>query len=69
MKSTSLVLLMLISASLVGCARQTIGDFCDVSNPIRVSPQTAASMSQAEKRDVLKHNEYGERACGWRASR
>jgi len=41
------------------------GDFCDTARPFRPSAQAAAAMSDREKADVVKHNEHGERQCGW----
>ncbi|MGO4676077.1 hypothetical protein AB4Z40_24540 [Bosea sp. 2YAB26] len=64
MRSTVLALLLSISAFIAGCAGMA-GDFCDTARPFRPSAQAAAAMSDREKADVVKHNEHGERQCGW----
>lgn len=60
-----MLLLISITACLAGCAK-TVGDFCDVSKPFRPTADAVAAMSDREKADILKHNEYGEEACGWK---
>lgn len=59
-------MLMLTSVLAAGCGGRNAGDFCDVSSPIRPSAQAAAAMDVADKAAIVKHNEYGLKACGWR---
>ena len=59
-------MLILTSACLAGCAGRNAGDFCDVSSAIRPSAAAAAVMDVQDKAAILKHNEYGAKACGWR---
>ncbi|SDF36718.1 hypothetical protein SAMN05421844_101442 [Bosea robiniae] len=59
-------MLMLTSVSAAGCGGRNAGDFCDVSSPTRPSAQAAAAMDRQDKVSILKHNEYGAKACGWR---
>lgn len=58
-----LFLAALISLALLGC-QTTSGNFCDVASPIRPSVQDG--MTDGTKRQVIAHNVYGERSCGWR---
>lgn len=58
-------MLILTTAWLPGCARNS-GDFCEVASPIRPSAAAVAGMDRADKVSILKHNEYGAKACGWR---
>lgn len=60
-----MLLLISISACLGGCAKMA-GDFCDVARPIKPTADAVAAMSDREKADIIKHNEYGEVTCGWR---
>lgn len=54
---------IIFALALVGCA-STAGDFCLVSSPIR--PSSSDSLTDGTGRQVLAHNEYGEKVCGWR---
>ena len=56
-----LIVMMLISASLAGCAAPG-GSFCDVASPIRTP---IADMTVAEQRAALAHNLTGAKLCGW----
>ncbi|QDZ10500.1 hypothetical protein FPZ08_06905 [Devosia ginsengisoli] len=64
MKSISLAAMMLMSVLLAGCAT-TSGDFCDVASPIRPSVQD--QVTDGTKRQIVAHNDYGSRACGWKS--
>ncbi|MCT4492640.1 hypothetical protein [Bosea minatitlanensis] len=64
MKWTAWAMRILITTSASGCAWNS-GDFCDVATPIRPSAPAAAVMDRADKAAIVKHNEYGARACGW----
>lgn len=58
-------LLMTLAA---GCAdgRKTEGSFCRIANPIYVSSRDV--LTDGTVIIVLKHNETGERLCGWKAN-
>lgn len=49
-----------------GCSVSAKGDFCAVSKPIRPSPETVASLTDAEVASILSHNEKGAALCRWR---
>jgi hypothetical protein len=59
-------MLIWTSVSIAGCAGRNSGDFCEVASPIRPSAEAAAAMDWQDKATLLKHNEYGAKACGWR---
>ena len=59
-------MLILTAAWIAGCAGRNVGDFCDVASPIRPSVGAAAAMDRDDKTAIVKHNEYGEKVCGWR---
>lgn len=61
-KWISLGLLTLILSWLAGCV--TVGDFCDVSDPIR--PSAEDRLTEDLSRQILKHDRYGAEACGWK---
>lgn len=42
------------------------GDFCDLAKPQRPTAAALSVMSDAEKRDLVVHNELGEERCGWK---
>ena len=41
------------------------GSFCEIADPIRLSPAAVDAMSDAEVSAALAHNRKGERLCGW----
>jgi hypothetical protein len=47
---------------LSGCATDR-GGFCDVASAIR--PSQADVMSDGTKRQIVAHNDYGAKTCGW----
>lgn len=57
--------LLLTVTLIAGCGTMT-GNFCDVASPIRAS--AADQVTEGTKAQVVAHNLYGERACGWRAN-
>ncbi len=59
----SLGLLTLVAGCLAGCG--TAGNFCDVAAPIL--PSVEDRLTEGTKRQILKHDSYGEQACGWKA--
>ena len=60
MKTSALIIMALL---LAGCGA-TAGNFCQVSAPIL--PSESDSLTDGTARQVLIHNEYGQRVCGWR---
>jgi hypothetical protein len=62
-----LIASMMVLVALTGCQNARIaGDFCDVSAPHRHSAKAQAAMTDKELAQEVKHNEYGETACGWK---
>ena len=55
---------LLALLALVGC-QTSRGSFCAISQPWRVSKETIQTMTEAQVKAALAHNEYGRRACGW----
>ena len=51
--------------ALVACTTAK-GSFCAVEHPIRLSKATVAALTDAEVKDILEHNERGQRLCGWK---
>lgn len=50
---------------IAGCATTTApGDFCLVAKPIR--PSVDDTVTDGTKRQIVAHNTYGARSCGWR---
>ena len=60
-----LALAISTSAIVSGCAATT-GNFCDLADPHRPSPQMAAAAQTSDKLWTVKHNANGTRLCGWR---
>ncbi len=44
----------------------TGGAYCDIATPMLPSQSQIATMSVAEKKQVLTQLRYGQRHCGWR---
>lgn len=61
MRLRTLLLLTSISASIAGCVS---GNFCDVSSAYR--PAKGEVYVERNKRWIVSHDEYGEKACGWK---
>lgn len=64
MRLMASVLLISTLALIAGACTTTGGDFCDVERVWR--PQPGVNYSAGDKRAMVAHNEFGERACGWR---
>lgn len=60
-KVAALVLLIALAA-----CQTSKGSFCAIADPIRPSAAALASMTDAEVRKALEHNETGARLCGWK---
>jgi hypothetical protein len=56
--------IVLVGLMLAGCSTTRPGDFCVVSEPIR--PSATDTLTTGTARQVLAHNEYGQKVCGWR---
>jgi hypothetical protein len=56
---------MLIGVSIGGCATSPIfKDDCDWARPIL--PSRSDVLTPETKRQILAHNQAGEKLCGWR---
>ena len=65
MKSRACLLISVVSVCVAGC--ETIkGDFCTLAQPFYLTSKTVDAMTDEEVSTVLKHNETGERFCGWK---
>ena len=62
-----------ISVFSAGCSATSgtkpVGNFCDVARPIYLTQDAVHALSSERKRTILAHNEFGEKACGWRAAK
>lgn len=58
-------LIVALALSLAGCQTPK-GSFCQISNPIRLSPETVDHLADQEVAAVLAHNEKLQRLCGWK---
>lgn len=57
---------VLALVALVACTTTPKGTFCQISDPIRLSPAAVAALSDAEVETILAHNRKGARLCGWK---
>ena len=63
MKPLIAFLLLLV---VTGCASGRVtDDFCLTVQPLRFTQKTIDAMTDDEVADVLKHNEFGAKRCGW----
>lgn len=63
-------LLVALALALAGCASVPTGGskggaFCDVARPLTPSAGDAESLSIGLGRQIVAHNRYGEKSCGW----
>lgn len=56
--------LLILMPSIAGGCAATTGDFCDVASVIR--PALVDQVTDGTKDQIVKHNRYGEKHCGWR---
>ncbi|WP_375665507.1 hypothetical protein [Bartonella sp. TT121SHDZB] len=68
MKLTKKVMLMCAQSFLTGCATNERTS-CIGWLPIYLNRQDINVVSSNLARDILKHNEQGERLCGWKHKR
>lgn len=65
----AVVLAALLAVALSGCVTtggSRGGSFCETARPQRPSKAEIRDMTPARQREVLAHNEFGAKACGWR---
>nr|WP_081632697.1 hypothetical protein [Bartonella bovis] len=68
MKLTRKVMLMYVLIFLSGCVRNEYTS-CLGWMPMYLDLQDYEGISSGLARDILKHNEYGKRSCGWKTIR
>lgn len=59
---------LILAAMLVavaGCTTTKGGNFCQISQPIRLSSKTVDSLSDDEAKQLLSYLKKGEKLCGW----
>ncbi len=59
MRKATLLCVTLLASGCVGTAD------CDWAKPIRPTEADVAAMSSGLARDLLTHNETGQKLCGW----
>ena len=59
------ILALALVVALASC-QTTKGSFCEISQPIRLSAQAVAALSDAEVKSLLAHNRKGQKLCGWK---
>lgn len=59
-----LMALLILPLILCACGTTSSSEFCLVSSPIR--PSTADVLTDGTVAQLLKHNKFGMKACGWR---
>lgn len=57
-------LILAVLIALAGCQTNG-GQFCQISDPIRLSAETVDHLSDEEVAALLAHNAKGARLCGW----
>lgn len=57
---------VLALVAITACTTTPKGTFCQISDPIRLSPAAVAALSDAEVDAILAHNRKGQKLCGWR---
>lgn len=62
-----MVKVIALCLALSGCVSAG-GNFCAIESPKRYTPAQIETMGPEVKRDVLAHNEKGEKLCGWKAN-
>lgn len=60
--------LMLMSVCLAGCETTNKGAACAGWKPIIVTQIDMLTMDEGTKRQIVAHNEFGEKVCGWKAA-
>jgi len=64
------LMLLVAMLTLAGCDawKQAYGDFCDVAEPHFHTTAALKAMKPKQVATEVKHNEYGEAKCGWKAN-
>lgn len=65
-KLITITALALLLTGCTGAKGIIAGNFCDVSQPHVHSEKVQNAMSDAELATETKHNEFGEKECGWK---
>jgi hypothetical protein len=72
-KTFSVLLTLVFLAFASGCATTTYrGDsdatlfWCDTNKPVRPALSSIDTMTDDQLREMLAHNRYGQKTCGWR---
>lgn len=60
------ILALCASLLLTACQTAPSGDFCDLAEPRRHSPEEIAQMSDEKVAEDVEWNRLGQRLCGWR---
>jgi hypothetical protein len=55
----------LLTAALAACQAGK-SNFCAIAEPVRLSADAIAKLSDAEVKALLSHNSKGMRLCGWK---
>ena len=55
---------VLALVAIVACTTTPKGTFCQISDPIRLSPAAVAALSDEEVETILAHNRKLQRLCG-----
>lgn len=63
MVARSLALACLLA---IAACTTTKGSFCEIAKPVRIGAAAIDSLSDAEVKAILAHNQKGARLCGWR---
>nr|WP_126603727.1 hypothetical protein [Bartonella vinsonii] len=66
MKLIKKVMLMCVLLSLTGCATNKVVSSCVGWLPIYLDKKDLNAISSNLAREILKHNNLGERVCGWK---
>lgn len=56
---------LLLLLALAACTTAK-GSFCAISQPMRLSKATIQTMTEAEVKAALVHNQTGAKLCGWK---
>lgn len=56
---------LVLALLLAGCTTAR-GSFCDISKPIRLTPEQVDQLTDTQVAEILGHNEKGRKICGWR---
>lgn len=67
LKLTTKLALLVVLIALTACASgRAIDDWCLTNKAIRPTQAEIETMSDQTQTDILQHNSYGEKRCGWK---